>query len=465
MPTPQEDLEKELASHPDRVLVLAGAGVACATDTNPCAYWSGLLMNGLRRCRERCHELPEKWYGSTQPLIDENTAESLIQAASRIEKALRGVHDGEYGLWLKDSVGALKLNDKRTIDAILSWGTRVATTNYDNLFEDASGLHPVVWKQVHLALQVLRGDQPGVLHLHGHYLFADSVVFGAKTYEDICRDARAQNLLRSVFTRDTVVFVGCGAGVDDPNFGGLLEWSRKALESCLHTHYHLVREPELEAVAKQYRGLRVTPVVYGKNYADLGPFLEHVSERVRGQARPPMPLDTLVTRQTDYESQRRVLDARTDLPPLEYVRQSFELARTLWDAGGHRTAALHMDGTLIRSGGALAPTDRIEFILEAVEHLLQDDLDFHAMVLLGNAEKLMPQLPVGSEAHSRFRRLLARCLAARADLGKLEQVIAAALPTAPPEERARLEAERAEFHMLGGDLAQAERDLGKEAWA
>ena len=465
MPTAREDLEKELASHPDRVLVLAGAGVACATDTNPCAYWSGLLKNGLQRCRDRCHTLSADWATITELSIKQNTADELIQAASRIEKALRGVHDGEYGRWLTDSVGALKLNDRRTIDAILCWRTRVATTNYDNLFEDASGLQPVVWDQGHLALQVLRGDMPGVLHLHGHYRFADSVVFGARTYEDICRDVPAQNLLRSVLTRDTVVFVGCGAGVDDPNFGGLLEWSRKALESCLHTHYHLVRESELEAVSKQYRGLRVTPVVYGKNYPDLGPFLEQVSARVRGQARPSLPLDTLVTRQTDYESQRRDLDARTDLPPLEYVRRSFELARTLWDAGGHRTAALHMDGSLMRSGSALAPPDRVEFILEAAEYLLQDDLDFHAMVLLGNAEKLMPQLPVGAEAHSRFRRLLARCLAARADLGKLEQVIAAALPTAPPEERARLEAERAEYHMLGGDLAQAERDLGKEGRA
>jgi NAD-dependent SIR2 family protein deacetylase len=334
VPTPREDLEKELASHPDRVLVLAGAGVACATDKNPCAYWSGLLKDGLKRCRERCHNLSPDWATITELSIKQNTADELIQAASRIEKALRGVHNGEYSRWLTDSVGALKLNDRRTVDAILSWKTRVATTNYDNLFENASGLQPVVWDQGHLALQVLRGDQPGILHLHGHYLYADTVIFGAKTYEDICRDAHAQNLLRSVFTRDTIVFVGCGAGVDDPNFGGLFEWSKEELGSCLHTHYHLVRESEREAVTKQYQGLRVTLVVYGKDYSDLGPFLEQVSERVCRQDRLPIPLGSLVTRQTDYESQRRELDARSDLSPLEYVRRSFELARSLWDAGG-----------------------------------------------------------------------------------------------------------------------------------
>ncbi len=465
MPTPLEDLQKELISHPEQVLVLAGAGVACATDSNPCASWTGLLRDGLQRCRDRCHTLTSGWLAITEQMIAEKAAAEFIQAASRIEQALRGIHGGEYGRWLADSVGALKLNDRRTIDAILNWGTRVATTNYDNLFEDASGLRPIIWDEGHLALQVLRSDHAGILHLHGHYTFPDTVVFGTKTYADICRDIHAQNLLRSVFIRDTIIFVGCGAGVDDPNFGGLFDWSKEALGSCLHTHYHLVRESELAAIGKQYQGLRVTPVVYGKDYADLGPFLEQVSERLRCRARPPMPLDSLVIRQTDYESQRRDLDARTDLPPLEYVRRSFELARSLWDAGGHRTAALHMDSILMKRGGELTVPDRVEFILQAVEYLLEDDLDFQAMVLLGSAEKLIPQLPVGAEPHARFRRLLAQCLAARADLHKLEQVINAALPTAPPEERARLEAERAEFHMLSGDLMQAECDVEQEGHA
>lgn len=462
MATPREDLEKELATHPERVLVLAGAGVACASDTNPCASWSGLLKNGLKRCLERCHALSPDWATLTELSIKQNTADELIQAATRIEKALRKVHAGEYGAWLTESVGALKLHDRQVIDALLSWRTRVATTNYDNLFEAASNLQAVVWNHGQLALQVLRGDQPGILHLHGHYLHADSVVFGSRTYEDICRDERAQTLLRSVFTRDTVVFVGCGAGVDDPNFGGLLEWSRTALKNCHHTHYHLARESELNALAKQYEGLRVTPVVYGAKHSDLGPFLEAVSRNVHSQKRQSTPLDALVSQQTDYESQRHSLDTQTDLQPLEYVQRSFELARSLWNAGGHRTAALHMDNTLMRRGAALAASDRLTFILDAVEYLLQDDLDFHAMALLGDAEKLVAKLPVGTAIHSRFRQLLAQCLAVRADLAKFEQVIVDALPTARPEERERLEAVRAEYRLLDGNLAQGEDDLRQE---
>ena len=160
MTTPLDDLEAELAAHPERILVIAGAGIACATDKdNPCASWTGLLKNGLAYCRPRCHTLQDAWFSTTNSLIDEQAPESLIAAASRIEKALREEHDGTYAKWLIDSVGSLKLVDKSTVDAILNLGTRIATTNYDNLFELASQRLAevrlaVVWSQHNLALQV-----------------------------------------------------------------------------------------------------------------------------------------------------------------------------------------------------------------------------------------------------------------------------------------------------------------------
>lgn len=462
MATPLEDLERELATHPERVLVLAGAGVACAIDRNPCASWPGLLKDGLERCRQRCHSLSGGWFTITEQMIAERAAAELVQAANRIEQALRGVHGGEYGSWLADSVGGLKLNDRRTIDALLSWQARIATTNYDNLFEDASHLRAVVWAQGDLALRVLRRDQPGILHLHGHYTAPETVVFGAKTYEDICRDVRAQNLLRSVFTRDTIVFVGCGAGGDDPNFGGLLEWSKEALKNCQHTYYQLVRESELKHVAEQYQGLRVTPVVYGTDYADLGHFLEGMAGRVRRQASTPLPLEALTSTQTDYELRRRELADQKDLPAQEFVRRNFDLARGLWQTGGRRTASLHMSSTLMAKGKELTGRERIDFTLEAVDYLLEDGLDFQATVLMGEVEKLISQVSGDVEILARFRRLLARCLKARAELDKLFQAIDASIPHASADERSRLEAERAELHLLSGDLQRAEQDLGLE---
>lgn len=462
MPSTLDDLEKALASCPEQVLVLAGAGVACATDTNPCAYWPGLLKDGLERCRERCHTLSPDWATITELQIGQNTAEELIQAASRIEKALRGVHDSEYARWLSDAVGSLQLNDRRVIDAMLSWQTRVATTNYDNLFEDASGLRPVTWDQRSLALQFLRRELHGILHLHGHYLFADSVVFGSRTYEEICRDDETQNLLRSMFTRDTIVFVGCGSGVDDPNFGGLLKWTRVGLRNCHHSHYHLVRESEVQSVAEQYQALRVTPIVYGRDYADLAPFLEQMTARVHAQRGNSAPLAVLALSQSDYESQRLALEAQSGLSPLEFVSRSFEIARSLWNAGGRRAAALHMEATLRTKGNQLPVAERVAFTLDAAEYLLTDGLGDLATELLGTAEALLSESSCLPGLDRRFRHLVTRCLTARAELDKLFQSIEVSIPNASPAERVRLEAERAELHMLSGNLRQAEYDLTSE---
>src|SRR4051812_43967381 len=91
VPTPFEDMATELASHAERVLVLSGAGVACATDRNPCASWTGLLHDGLERCRQRYHTLSEGWFEITEKMIGERTAAELVGAASRIEQALRSI--------------------------------------------------------------------------------------------------------------------------------------------------------------------------------------------------------------------------------------------------------------------------------------------------------------------------------------------------------------------------------------
>jgi hypothetical protein len=458
----EKELEEELSAHPEHVLILAGAGVACATDTNPCASWQGLVKDGLERCRQRCHSLGDGWFSITQQMIAEGKASEWIQAASRIERALRNVHGGEYGRWLADSVGRLRLVDRRIIDALLGWRTRIATTNYDNLIEEASQLRPIVWSQGALALQVLRGDQPGVLHLHGHFSIPEIVVFGATTYEDICRDISAQNMLRSILTRDTVVFVGCGAGIEDPNFGSLFEWSKIALQNCQHTHYHLVRESELKSVAEQYDGLGVTPVVYGTNYADLAPFLEGISDRVRQRNRAPLPLELLTLRQSDYDRRKHELAEQAGMPAPEFVRRNFELARQHWQAGGRRTAALHMLSALNAKGNELPRSERIDYSLEALEYLLEDGLDSHTTILIGTVEKLLAEFPGDANTLARFRMLLTQCLNARAQVDKLFQAIDAALPLASADEKSRLEAERAELHFLNGDLERAARDSGLE---
>jgi hypothetical protein len=462
MGTPLEAMERELTASPHKVLILAGAGIALATDDSPCASWPGLLKDGVERCRQRCLSLSSGWFRITETMIGENKAAELIQAASRIEKELRAFQPGEYAAWLNESIGKLKLKDRRTIDALVRWQVRIATTNYDNLFEAASNLPTVIWSQGELALAFLRGDRSGILHLHGHYTFPETVVFGTETYSDICCDPPAQNALRSALARDTVVFVGCGAGVDDPNFAGLMKWSKDALKNCLHTHYLLVREGDMATSTEKYEGLRVTAVVYGREYSDLAGFLETVADRARPQSRTSSAFAVLTSKQNDFELRRLDLAAEKKMRTSEFVRRNFELARELWLAGGRRTAALQMDWVLTAKGNELTNAERTDLTLEAVEYLLQDGLDFQATVLLGTIENLIPDTSRDSERLSRFRSLVTKCLIARASLDKAFQVIESGLEFAPPRERARLHAERAELDLLSGNLQRAEQDVRPE---
>lgn len=462
--TPIQRLEAELVNYPTRVLIVAGAGVACATDPAPCASWVGLVRHGLDYCRNWCSGLPPQWFDTMSSLIAERTAEGLIQAATRIERALRGVRNGLFGQWLADSIGQLRVRESRVVGAIHDWGVRIATLNYDSLFEQGAGLLPITWVQGDLALRMLRGDAQGVLHLHGFFSQPDTVVFGARSYEDVCRDPAAQNLLRACFTMGTVVFVGCGSTVEDPNFEGLWEFCRGALRDCQHSHFHLARTAELVGLAEQYAGLPVTPLAYGEGYADLVPFLEGLGERVRERRRPPSGVDLLRRSQADYQSRMDELQRRRpDLSAVEFVRGTFDLARALWSAGGRRTAALAMDQVLMSAGGGLPTADQLVYGLEAAERLLDDGLDFHAATRLEQMAALLSREPAAADLLTRFRVLFARALSARAALDQTLRAIEAALPVAAPDERSRLEAERAELHLLNGDLDSAERAAGEGA--
>jgi hypothetical protein len=284
---PREELKTEFDKHRDRILVVAGTGIACATHSdNKCASWKGLLEHGRDHCRDHGYERSPNWYSLVSTLINAGTADWLIYAATEIEATLLAAclgRYGELGRWLGKSIGSLELDDPCVINTILSWKVPIATTNYDNLFEDASHLPTVLWSQNALALKVLASDARGILHLHGHYLTPDGVVFGAKSYETVCRDSRFQNVLHAAFTMKTIIFIGCGAGNSDPNLGGLLEWSRDTLATAERRHYHLVLNTELEQVRKLYRekGCIVIPIGYGDDYAALGPFLSGLAAPVQ----------------------------------------------------------------------------------------------------------------------------------------------------------------------------------------
>jgi hypothetical protein len=459
VPTLTQELEGALAEYPEQVLVIAGAGVARASDpSSPAASWTGLLATGVERRRERCPQLEENWFKVTTDLIEEGKANapSLVMAATRIEKALTAVHAGQYGAWLTDTVGRLTPRDHRVIRSLLDWQTRIATLNYDNLFEIVGNLPAVTWLQPDRALRTLRGMVPGVLHLHGHFWWPESVVFGERTYENIRRDPTAQSLLRSIFTLHTVVFVGCGGTTADPNFEGLWAFCKESLALNQLSHFHLVKTEEMAALAQRYTGLPVRPVPYGRRHEDLAPFLTELTERVRARQRPPTVSDALIRSQSDYASAIEDLRRhRGEMPADEFVRRAFAVIQVLRAGGGRRVSALEIDGILRLVASDLTSGPAVSYGLVAAEWLLEEGLDFFASRRLQAISQHLDACPAAPAELNRFRELLARTLSAQAEIDEALRTIDDAIPLLPADAQDRMKAERAELNLLTGDLETA----------
>ena len=72
---------------------------------------------------------------------------------------------------------------------------------------------------------------------------------------------------------DSLVFVGFGSGLTDPNFGALLDWIREAIPpSGLH-HYRLCRLQDAAALWQSHcDDDRFVVLPYGKDYDDFESF-------------------------------------------------------------------------------------------------------------------------------------------------------------------------------------------------
>jgi hypothetical protein len=175
----------------------------------------------------------------------------------------------------------ITVTDTALVRVLASLGAKLATTNYDNMIEAGTGRSSITWRDWALATSFFREPTQDVLHLHGHYRQPDSIILGARSYDEVCRDEFVQTALRGLMISGTLVFVGCGTGLDDPNFGVLLEWVRSILAECQHSHFILVRSGEVDDWRRRLQGIPIDPIPYGAEYNDLTPFLEGLAERVQ----------------------------------------------------------------------------------------------------------------------------------------------------------------------------------------
>ncbi|HEX7331636.1 MAG TPA: HEAT repeat domain-containing protein [Pyrinomonadaceae bacterium] len=275
-------LKEEIAA--GRVVTIAGTGVSITACGNQAvegfrvATWTGLLQHGVKHLKD-IGAATDKAATLLEMQVESEETDLIITAAETISQRMRAKSEGTFRGWLKDTIGKLKIADRTVVDALAALPGVLATLNYDNLLEDATGRRAVTWFKIDDVQDVLmRVDTDAILHLHGWFKEPESVVLGLSSYLAVKDHPHAKAVL-NLFTIDrTLLFVGCGDTVLDPNFTQLIEWAKEALSDVAPRHYLLCRISEVADFQKKLDGAPwLQPLAYGADYGDLVPFLRSLA--------------------------------------------------------------------------------------------------------------------------------------------------------------------------------------------
>ncbi len=271
-----DELKERIANK--GVIVVAGVGVSANTvDASQRHYtsWQKWLLTGIEHCKDLAEE---DWCRRQQQAIENGDLDEMLSAAGLIQKKLGGREGGEFANWVKQTVGSLKVKYPELIKAIVGLNVPIIKTNYDPLIENVTNLERATWKEKARAQNIINGDERAILHLHGHHLEPHTMIVSALDYQDIQTKEITQDLQKVMATRSSLLFVGCGATLDDPNLGGLVDWLQDFKDSH-NRHYFLVRHSEVGDYQKRYplTETRIVILGYGDNYGDLTGFLTQLA--------------------------------------------------------------------------------------------------------------------------------------------------------------------------------------------
>ena len=129
---------------------------------------------------------------------------------------------------------------------------------------------------------LIRGDEPGVLHLHGYWQDPQSVVLGIRSYEAVLGDAHAQTIQQALRATRTLLFIGYGAGLNRPELRRPARWSRDVFSGSEFRHYRLALQQEVAAIQAMHPPEeRIYVLPFGDKHTDLATFLRNLRKKSR----------------------------------------------------------------------------------------------------------------------------------------------------------------------------------------
>ena len=216
--------------------------------------------------------------------LEDPEVDGLLDAANIVTSQMK--QHGQFRTWLESVFGSLSQDIRHpalinVLKALHERGATLFTTNYDDVLEKHCGLQRIGRSNQDDVSRFQRGDLKGVFHIHGSYLDAHEVVLDTTDYYEVKHSGVVQHMLKTFLENKTILFVGCGSGLEDPNFDALLRWASKQRKNLLH--YLLIRDDDSVNYQPFLR------VKYGPRYEDLVLYLKRLLDdhtEAPSQARP-----------------------------------------------------------------------------------------------------------------------------------------------------------------------------------
>lgn len=283
------DRIREAIARGDAVFI-CGTGVSRAALTGKpeesLMSWPGLLSNGIdyvRNVRDTAEAECKRWRDKLQ----QSDTFLLIGVGGWVANNLN-YPNPPFSSWLRavfEPIRSLiRPNDPLLAALRRLWkaGARIATTNYDDILAQFLGVAHVVPKTNFDGATRWLSSNDCVVHLHGHYTEPSSVVLGLQGYQSLSRDQVYTGFLNAIAATQTLVFLGTGAGLEDPNMHALLwKLSEFTAASTNRLWYILAREEDAGDLKAKFADYGAAVITYGTEHHQLASWLERLADETQ----------------------------------------------------------------------------------------------------------------------------------------------------------------------------------------
>lgn len=276
------------AGEQGRLVVIVGAGVSIGLTNAKIPSWVGLIKNGFDYALTK-GRITETQLNSWKNQLSSDDIDDLLSAAEFVSRKLGSPSDQVYGRWLQAEFEPAAPENVPLCTAmhnIAALGIPLCTLNYDLLLEKVTGLPSVQVSDTAKVASWMRREHPAIFHLHGSWDNPSSCILGIRDYESTQSNDVRDLIQRSLAVFNTLLFVGCGDSIADPNFSALVKWLKTKFQALSPQHIALTCESDVSKrnIDASWSGF-LEPLSYGGSHECLAEFLlEHFpSKKLRAK--------------------------------------------------------------------------------------------------------------------------------------------------------------------------------------